>query len=142
MTDFDYSNVGKLTSSVKQQEKVQPTDIAFVEKGKWYGGPIFYYCSKRHIGGWREFSKASNKEKSKTADMVGLGHFDPRTVNKWDNTNKTATPKIKRGVVQAAVKEDSKSNDEGEEKVLPSYAQLLKANGFINISVHGDAKIK
>ena len=26
--------------------------------------------------------------------------------------------------------------------VLPSYAQLLKANGFINISVHGDAKRK
>ena len=74
--------------------------------------------------------------------MVGSGHFDPRTGNKWDDTHKTATPKVKKGVVQATVEEDRKSNDEGEEKVLPSYAQLLKANGFINISVHRDAKIK
>ena len=40
MTDFDYSNVGKPTSLVKQQEKVQPMDVAFVEKGKWDGIPI------------------------------------------------------------------------------------------------------
>ena len=37
------------------------------------------------------------------------------------------------------VGEDSNSNDEDEEKVLPSYGQLLKANGFINISVLGGA---
>ena len=55
---------------------------------------------------------------------------------------KTATPKFKKGLVQAEVEEDTKSNDEGEETVLPSNAQLLEANGFINISVHGDAKIK
>ena len=35
------------------------------------------------------------------------------------------------------VGEDNNSNDEDEEKVLPSYDQLLKANGFINFSVHG-----
>ena len=70
--------------------------------------------------------------------MVYLGHFYPRTGKKWDNTHKTATPKVKKGVVQAAVEEDSKSNDEDKETVLTSYAQLLKTNGFINISVHGD----
>ena len=74
--------------------------------------------------------------------MVGSGHFDPRTGKKWDNTHKIATHKVKKGVVQAAVEGGSKINDEYEEKVLPSYAQLLKANGFINISVHGDAKRK
>ena len=74
--------------------------------------------------------------------MVGLGHFNLRTEKKWDNTHKTTTPKVNNGVVQAAVEEDSKSNDEGRETVLHSYAQLLKANGFINISVPGDAKIK
>ena len=83
-----------------------------------------------------------NKEKSKTGDMFGSGHFDPRTGKKWDNTHKTATPKVKREVLQALVEEDRKSNDKGEYTVLTSYAQLLKANGFINISVHGDAKIK
>ena len=42
MTDFDYLNVGKPTSSGKQQEQVQPTDVAFVEKGEWDGGTICY----------------------------------------------------------------------------------------------------
>ena len=78
----------------------------------------------------------------KTADMVSSGHFDPKTGKKWDNIQKTATPKFKKGVVQAVVEEDSESNNEGEEMVLPSYAQLLKANRFINISFHGDYKRK
>ena len=142
MTNFDYSNVGKPTSSVKQQDQVQPTDIAFVEKRKWEDGPICYYCGERNKGGWQEFLKVSNKEKLKTADMVGSGNFDPRTGKKWDNTHKTATPKAKKGVVQAAVEEDSERNYKGEETVLPYYDQLLKANGFINISVHGDVKRK
>ena len=34
MTDFDYLNVSKPTSADKQQEQVQPTDVAFVKKGK------------------------------------------------------------------------------------------------------------
>ena len=38
--DFNYSNLRKHTSSVKQHEQVQPTDVTFVEKGKWDGGPI------------------------------------------------------------------------------------------------------
>ena len=42
MIDFDYSNVGKPTNMGKQQEQVHTTYIAFVEKGKWDGGPIFY----------------------------------------------------------------------------------------------------
>ena len=139
MTDFDYLNVDKPTSAGKQQEEVHPTDVAFLEKGKWYGGPICYYCGERHEDGWWECPKASNKEKSKTFDMVGLGHFDPRTGKKWDTTPKTATSKVKKGVVQAAVREDSKSDDEEKETVLPSYAQLLKANGFIKISLLGGA---
>ena len=81
--------------------------MAFVEKGKWGGGPICYYCGKRHKGGWREYPRASNKKKSKTADMVGSGNFDPRTRNKWDNTHTTATPKVKKGEVQAAVNQNS-----------------------------------
>ena len=68
-----------------------------------------------------------------------LGYFDPRTGKKLDNTLKTATPMVKKGVVQSAFKEDSKSNNEEKETLLPSYAQLLKANGFINISVHEDS---
>ena len=40
MTNFDYSNVGKPTNAGKQQYQVQLTDVAFVEKGKWDGGPI------------------------------------------------------------------------------------------------------
>ena len=32
--------LSKPTSSGKQQEQVQPTDAAFVEKGKWDSGPI------------------------------------------------------------------------------------------------------
>ena len=44
-----------------------------------------------------------NKEQLKTADMVGFGNFDPRTGKKWDNTHKTSTRKVKKGVVQAAV---------------------------------------
>ena len=80
-----------------------------------------------------------NKEKSKTADMFGSGHFDPRTGKKWDTTPKTATPKVKKGVAQATVEEDSKSEEEDEETVLTSSAQILKANRFINISVHGGA---
>ena len=32
MTNFDYSNVGKQTSAGKQQEQVQPTDVALVKK--------------------------------------------------------------------------------------------------------------
>ena len=40
MTDFNYLNVGKPTSAGKQQDQVQPTDVAFVVKGKWDGGPI------------------------------------------------------------------------------------------------------
>ena len=42
MTDIDYSNVDKPTSVGKQQEQVQPTDVAFVEKGKWDVSPICY----------------------------------------------------------------------------------------------------
>ena len=57
--------------------------------------------------------------------MVGSGNFDPRTGNKWDTTPRTATPKVKKEMVQAAVEEDIKSNDEYEDMVLPSYAQLL-----------------
>ena len=139
MAEFDYSNVGKPTSAVKQQEQVQPTDVVFVEKGKWDGSPICYCCVKRHKGRWWECPKASNKEKSKTADMVGFGHFYLRTVKKWDNIHKNTTPKVKKEVVQDAVEEYSKSNDEDKETVLPSYAHLIKANGFVNISVHGDA---
>ena len=71
--------------------------------------------------------------------MVGLGNFDPRTGTKWYNNHKTATAKVKKGVVQAAAEEDRESNEEDKETGLPSYAQLIKANGFINISVHGDA---
>ena len=71
--------------------------------------------------------------------MVGSGHFDPRTGKKWDNTHNTATPKVKKGVVQAAVKDDSKSNNEYKDTVLSSYAQLLNSKGFINISFHGDS---
>ena len=74
--------------------------------------------------------------------MVGSGNFDPRTGNKWDNTHKTDTPKVKKGVVQAVVEEDIKSNGKDKDTVLPYYYQILKANGFINISVHGDAKRK
>ena len=74
--------------------------------------------------------------------MVGSGHFDPRTGRKWDNTLKTATPKVNKRVVQAAFEEDRKSNDKDEETALHSYAQLLKANGFINISIHGYSKRK
>ena len=44
MTDFDFSNVGRPISLVKQQEQVQPTDVAFVEKRKWDNGPICYCC--------------------------------------------------------------------------------------------------
>ena len=69
MNNFDYSNAGKPTILVKQKEQVQPTDIAYLEKGKWDGGPICYCCGKRHKGGWQEFPKASNKYKLKTADM-------------------------------------------------------------------------
>ena len=111
MTDFGYSNVVKPTSAGKQQEQVQPTDIAFVLKVKWGGVPIFYCCGERHKGGWRECPKASNKENSKTSDMVGSGHFDPRTGKKWDNTHKTATSKVKKGVVQDTVEEDSNRNE-------------------------------
>ena len=68
-----------------------------------------------------------------------MGHFDPITGKKWDTSPKTATPNIKKGVVQAEVKEDSKINNEDEETVLPSYVQLLKANRFINISDHWGA---
>ena len=82
MTDFDYLNVGKPTSAGKQQEQVQPTDVAFLEKGKWDGGTICYCCGERYEGGWRECLKASNKEKSKISNMVGLGHFDPKTGKK------------------------------------------------------------
>ena len=71
--------------------------------------------------------------------MVGSGHFDPRTGKKWDTTPKTTTPKVKKGVVQAAVEEDSNSDDKDKETVLPSYAQILKDNGFINIIFHGGA---
>ena len=74
--------------------------------------------------------------------MVGLGNFDSRTGKKWYNTQKTATPNVKKGAVQDAAEEDSESNNEGQETVLPSYSQPLKANGFINISVHGYAKRK
>ena len=74
--------------------------------------------------------------------MVGLGHLDTRTGNKWYSAHKTATHKAKKMVLKAAVNEDSESNDEGEERVLPFYSQILKANGFINISVHRDAKRK
>ena len=41
--------------------------------------------------------------------------------------------------MQAAIEDDSESNNKDEDTVLPSYGQLLKANGFINISVHGGA---
>ena len=34
MTNFNYSNFGKPTRLVKQQEQVQPTNVASVEKGK------------------------------------------------------------------------------------------------------------
>ena len=44
--------------------------------------------------------------------MVGSGHFGPRTRKKCDNTHNTVTPKFKKGVVQTAVEEDSKSNEE------------------------------
>ena len=71
--------------------------------------------------------------------MVGLGHFDPRMRKKWDTTPKTATPKVKKGVVQAAVEEHSESDNKDEETVLTSYAQILMANKFVNISVHGGA---
>ena len=56
-------------------------------------------------------------------------------------TTLTNTPPLssRRG---AAVEEESESNDKDEEMALPSYAQLLKDNGFINISVHGDTKRK
>ena len=54
MTGFDYSNVGNPINAVKQQDQVQLTDVAFMEKGKWDGGPICYCCGKRHKGGWRE----------------------------------------------------------------------------------------
>ena len=40
MTDFGYSNVGKPTSAGKQQEQLQTTEVTFVEKGEWDGGPI------------------------------------------------------------------------------------------------------
>ena len=40
--------------------------------------------------------------------------------------------------MQAAAKEDIDSNNKEEETVMPSYSQILKSNGFINISVHGD----
>ena len=39
---------------------------------------------------------------------------------KWNNTHNTATPKVKKGMVQAAVVEDIESKDEGGETVLPS----------------------
>ena len=71
--------------------------------------------------------------------MVGSEHFDTRTGKNWDNTHNTATPKFKKGVVQVAVEEDRDSNDDDRDAVLPFYAQLLKYNGFINISVHGYA---
>ena len=64
--------------------------------------------------------------------MVGLGNFNPRTGKKWNNTHKTATPKVKKGVVQAAVAEDSKSDGEGKETVLLYYTQILKARRFID----------
>ena len=53
MTDFDYLNVGNPTSTGKQQEQLQLTDVEFVEKEKWDGSPICYCCGKRHEGGWR-----------------------------------------------------------------------------------------
>ena len=46
--------------------------------------------------------------------MVGPGHFGPRTGKKWDTTPKTATPKVKKGVVKAAVEEYRESNNEDE----------------------------
>ena len=128
MTNFDYLNVGKPTNTGKQPEQVQPMYVVFVEKGKWDGGPICYCCGERHEGGWWECSKALNKESSNTANMVGLGYFDPRMGKKWDTTPKTATPKFNKGLVQVAVKEDRESDDEEEETVLPSYTQLLKSN--------------
>ena len=48
-------------------------------------------------------------------------------------------PQGQEGVVQAAVEEDSKGDDEDEETVLPLYYQKLKDNVFIHISVHGGA---
>ena len=71
--------------------------------------------------------------------MVRSGHFDPRTGNKWNTTHKTATPKVKKGVVQSAVKEDIERDDKDKKTVLPSYTQILKANGFIHVSAHGGA---
>ena len=52
MTNFDYSKVRNPTSAGKQQEQVQPTDVAFVGKGKWDGSTICYCCGERHKGGW------------------------------------------------------------------------------------------
>ena len=54
MTDFNYSNIGEPTSLVKQLEHVQPTDVEFVEKWKWEGGPIFYCCGESNEVGWWE----------------------------------------------------------------------------------------
>ena len=61
VTNFDYSNVGTPTSAGKQQEQMQPTDVAFLEKGKWDGGPICYCCGEIHEGRWQECLKAPNK---------------------------------------------------------------------------------
>ena len=60
------------------------------------------------------------QRKVKDSGHGRLGVFRSQNRKNWDNTHKTATPKVKKGVVQAAVEEDSKSNDEDKYKVLPS----------------------
>ena len=107
MNDFDYLNVGKPTISVKQQEQMQPTDVAFCgkrEMGRRYHLLLLRQKTRRRVVGVLE---GIRQGKAKDSGHGWLGHFDPRTGNKCDNTHKTATLKVKKGVVHAAVKEDS-----------------------------------
>ena len=75
MTDFGYSNVGKPTSLVKQQEQVQPTDVAFVEKVKWDGGPICYCCGNIHEGRVAGVPEGTKQGKVEDSGHGRLGAF-------------------------------------------------------------------
>ena len=137
MTDFQPTG-GSVGGNHNQKDRLELTNVAFIEKNRTTGGfdPICYCCGNRcNNGGWCEFPNVTQQQIDRTTKLVEEGHFE-RSSGGGNNNGGSNNNNAKKGEVHAEVdKEESVEVDkEPSNEEYPSYASLLKMNGFINVN--------
>ena len=135
MTDFS-----PLVVPRPARERVPATDVAFVQQGNEPYGDCCA-CGRKHPGGYKECRRITHVARKRLSKLVKAGLFEEKSDNEVEKKVKKRasrrSPK-KAGATFAAIDDvsESESEDEKSERLaLPTYEELLRQQGIIQLNV-------